>query len=170
MVINTQAQIHTLVICANIFIRKNERYLVLKRSPLKRYAPNVIHPVGGKVDLHEDPLIAAKREVLEEAGVLVSNIRLEAVLFELQPIKDAPENWMIFHFSGDYESGEVKETEEGELLLLSKEELLNADLFPSVKLVIENILNPHDGTVFVTIEWDDEKKSIIKSTGNTCVV
>lgn len=57
---------HKLVICANVFIRKDDKYLLLRRSPHKKYAPNYVHPVGGKVDLDEDPMEAGKRELLEE--------------------------------------------------------------------------------------------------------
>src|ERR1700733_7447884 len=101
MPINNSPDIHEQVICANVFIRKGDKYLVLRRSPLKKYAPSVIHPVGGKVDIGENPFEAAIREVREEAGVEVKNVRLEAVLQEIEPLKGEPYNWLIFHFSAD---------------------------------------------------------------------
>ena len=64
MAINNAPHIHNLVICANIFVRKDGKYLLLKRSPLKKYAPNVIHPIGGKVDQGENPYTSAQRELL----------------------------------------------------------------------------------------------------------
>lgn len=170
MAINTRPDIHEQIICANVFIRKDDKYLVLKRSPLKKYAPNVVHPVGGKVDADENPYLAAQREVLEEAGVLVKNMRLEAVLLEITPVKDEPYNWLIFHFSADYDSGEILETEEGELLWLTPEELAQQQLFPSVRPVIEHILNHEQGTVFATFEYDQEKQNIANSKMDFCVV
>jgi len=171
MPINTAPDIHNLVVCANIFIRKDDKYLLLKRSPHKKYAPNVIHPVGGKVDLNENPFQAAQREVLEEAGVQVKNMRLEAVLLEITPVKDEPYNWMIFHFSADYDSGEITQTEEGELLWLPVEEIKQSELFPSVRYAIDQILNPDDGTVFATIKYDNEGK-VASSTSklDLCIV
>lgn len=50
MPINQEPNIHKLVICANIFVRKDGKYLLLKRSPKKKFAPGVVHPFGGKLD------------------------------------------------------------------------------------------------------------------------
>ena len=90
MPINNTPDIHEQIICANIFIRKDDKYLVLRRSQLKKYAPDVIHPVGGKVNLGENPYTTAEREVEEEAGVKVKNMRLEAVIQEIKPVKGTP--------------------------------------------------------------------------------
>ena len=153
MAINHEPDIHNLVMCANIFIRKNNKYLVLRRSPLKRWAAGVAHPVGGKIDLNEDPLTAAKREVLEETGLTVKNIKLEAVVFEIKPVKAEIGNWMIFHFSGDYDSGEIIETQEGELVWLTADEFKQEKLFPSVGAIIDKIFDPSLGTVFARFEY-----------------
>ncbi|HEY4518233.1 MAG TPA: NUDIX domain-containing protein [Candidatus Paceibacterota bacterium] len=171
MPINTAPHVHNLVICANIFVRKDGKYLLLKRSPNKKYAPNVIHPIGGKVDQGENPYTAAKRELLEEAGIKVKNMRLEAVNMEIKPVKGEDENWLIFHFSGDYESGELLTTEEGEFVFIDPKDVPNQDLFPSVKPIIDHILNPSDGTVFFTVVYDDEGK-VVKASENIdlCVV
>ncbi len=145
---------------------------MLHRSPLKKYAPNFVHPVGGKVDLNENPYIAAIREVQEEAGITVKNLRLEAVFLEIAPVKDEPYNWQIYHFSADYDGGEVLTTEEGELVWLTKEEIMQSNLFPSVKEVITNILNPNDGTVFATFEYEfvGDIKKVKNKKVNICKV
>lgn len=171
MPINTAPDIHNLVVCANVFVRKDGKYLLLKRSDKKRFAPGVVHPIGGKVDLNENPFVAAEREVFEEAGVKVKNMRLEAVLLEILPVKDMPNNWLIFHFSADYEVGEIKQTEEGELVLLEKDEIEKQRLFPSVKQVIKNILNPNDGCVFASFHFDEQEQIIeANKTINKCVI
>jgi 8-oxo-dGTP diphosphatase len=170
MPINSSPDIHEQVICANVFIRKDGKYLVLRRSPLKKYAPDVVHPVGGKVDLGENPHTAAIREVLEETGLSIKNLRLEAVILEIKPVADEPYNWLIFHFSADYDSGEVQTTEEGELILLTDQELKTAKLLPSVHLIIEHILDRQQGTVFATFEYDPGERNIAKQTLDVCVV
>jgi 8-oxo-dGTP diphosphatase len=170
MAINNTPDIHNQIICANIFIRKGDKYLVLRRSPLKKYAPDVIHPVGGKVDIGENPYTSAVREVQEEAGITVKDMRLEAVIQEIQPVKDEPYNWLIFHFSADYNTGEVIATEEGELTWLTAGEIRHEKLFPSVRLVIDHILNKQAGTVFVTLEYDDNKHTIVKHTLDFCAL
>jgi 8-oxo-dGTP diphosphatase len=171
MAINNAPHIHNLVICANVFVRKDNKYLLLKRSPLKKYAPNFIHPIGGKVDPNENPYTAAIREVKEEAGIDIKNLHLEAVIMEIKPHKGEDENWLIFHFSADYDSGEVGQTEEGNFVMLSVEEVIKADLFPSVKPIIENILNPKDGTVFCTFSYDENGKIVQESKNiDICVL
>lgn len=171
MPINQKPNIHELVVCANVFVRKDGKYLLLKRSHEKKFAPDVIHPIGGKVDPDENPFIAAERELFEEAGIKVKNMRLEACILEIIPHKELPYNWLIFHFSADYDSGELQTTEEGEFVWLTPEEVPTQDLFPSVKEIIENILNPNDGTVFATFEYNENGDIITKKDKvDMCVV
>jgi 8-oxo-dGTP pyrophosphatase MutT (NUDIX family) len=171
MAINQKPNIHELVICANIFVRKDGKYLMLKRSPKKKFAPGVVHPYGGKINNNENAFVGAQRELLEEAGIKVKNMRLEAVLLEITPTREMFNNWLIFHFSADYELGEIKETEEGEAVMLSEEEILKQNLFPSVKKIIKNILNPNDGTIFASFKFDENGEIVeIESSINNCVV
>lgn len=165
MPINQAPHIHQLIICANVFVHKDRKYLLLKRSPHKRYAPGVVHPIGGKLDPDENPYQGAMRELTEEAGIKVKNVRLEAVLLEILPIPNEPNNWLIFHFSADYHSGKLKATEEGEFVWLTARQILRQKLFPSLRPVIKHILNPRAGTVFATMAYKNKneinKKSLI---------
>lgn len=124
--------------------------MLLKRSPNKKYAPNFIHPFGGKIDKNENPYIGASREVKEETGIDIKNLKLEAVVLEIKPDDKRPEDWMIFYFSSDYDKGEIKATEEGKIVFLTEKELKTANLFPSIKKIIKHVLNPKDGVVFTT--------------------
>jgi len=171
MPINTAPDIHEQIICANIFVRKGDQYLVLRRSPLKKYAPGVVAPIGGKVDIGENPYATAVREVKEESGVSVKNMRLEAVIQEIKPVIGEPYNWLVFHFSADYDAGEVITTEEGELVWLTAEQLRTEKVFPSVGLTLEHILNRETGTVFATVQYDQDKENTVTShTLDFCVV
>ena len=80
MGINSELNVHNLVVFANIFVRKDGKYLMLKRSIHKNVAPGFVHPYGGKMNISENPYEAAEREVLEEAGIRVKNLRTEAVI------------------------------------------------------------------------------------------
>lgn len=168
MAINNKPDIHNLVLCANVFIRKDGKWLLMKRSPLKKYAPNKIHPFGGKIDPDENPYKAAVREVKEETGLSIKNLKLEAVVNELKPDDRSPENWLIFHFSADYESGELLHTEEGEVVYLTDKELVKANLFPSVEKIIRHIVNPDDGTVFTTNKYDSYEDGICELDKDIC--
>lgn len=72
---------------------------MIRRSAQKKYAAGVVHPIGGKVELGENPYSATVREVYEETGLKVSNLKLEAVVLEQEPYINEPYNWLIFHFS-----------------------------------------------------------------------
>jgi len=168
MATNTDPNIHEQVICANVFIRKDSKYLLLRRSPLKKHAPNFVHPVGGKVEPGENPFTAAVREAKEETGLTIKNVRLEAVLLEVQPYKDQPYDWQIFHFSADYAEGELQPTDEGELVLLSADEIKAERLFPSVREIIEDILDEDRGTVFATFAYEAEEQNIVKRAIDLC--
>ncbi len=169
MAINSKPNVQHLVVCANLFVRKGDAYLLLKRSPLKVHAPNYVLPVGGKVDQDENPYVAAQRELLEEAGIQIENMQLEACILEVIGKKNTP-NWLIFHFSGDYKSGDLTQTDEGELLWFDKDDIPQQNLFPSVKKIIHHILNPSDGPVFATFHYDKHGEIIEMSYGiDVCV-
>ena len=168
MAINQEVIKHAFVVTANVFIKKDGQYLMIKRSPLKSVMPDAVHPFGGKIDPDENPYLAAQREVLEETGLKVTNMRLEAVVLELKPLKHAPDNWLVFHFSADYESGELMVSEEGEPIWLLPKEIINQKLFPSVQQIIGHIIDPKEGTVFATFEYDDQG-TIIEETKKIAV-
>ena len=163
MTVNQRLEIHQLVMCVNAFIRKDGKYLMLRRSPEKNYAPGVIHPIGGKIESDESPYLAIQREVKEEAGITVKNICLEAVVLEIKPYRKTKANWLIFHFSADYNSGKLTETKEGKFIFLSREKITNQNLFPSMGEIIKHILNPKDGIAFATFEHD-KKGNIVQQT------
>lgn len=142
----------------------------MRRSSKKKYAPGKIHPFGGKIDKNENPFDGAVREIREELGIEIENLMLEAVVTEIQPDDKKPENWMIFYFSADYKKGEIMQTEEGEILYLTPLEIKSADLFPSVKSIIDKILNPDDGTVFTTNCYDGFESGMKEISKNSCVI
>lgn len=170
MAINQKPNIHKLVIVSNVFIRKDGKYLLSKRSSQKKYAPNKIQPFGGKVDADENPYEAAIREIKEEVGISIKNLKVEAIVLEKTDEKELPVNWMVFYFSADYDSGEVIKSEEAEAVMLTADDIKKADLFPSVKSIIDHILNPADGTVFTTNAYDGFESNMTELSKNVCVV
>jgi len=168
--INQKPNIQKFVVCANVFIRKDGKYLLMKRSKDKKYAPNKIHPFGGKIDQDENPYDGAVREIKEEVGIDIKNVKLEAVILELTDEKELPVNWLIFYFSADYHKGNIKKTDEGKAVLLTEDKIKQSNLFPSVKSIIDNILNPNDGTVFTTNTYHGFESGMEELSKNICVV
>lgn len=168
--INQKPNVQKFIVCSNVFIRMNRKYLLIKRSKYKKYAPNKIHPFGGKIDQDENPFDGAVREIKEEVGIDIHNLKLEAVILEITHEKELPVNWLIFTFSADYLKGEIKKTDEGEAILLTIEQIKKSDLFPSIKSIIDNILNPNDGTVFTTNKYKAFESDMQELSKNVCVV
>ena len=165
---NQRPKIIPMVICANVFIKKDGKYILMKRSAKKKYAPNKIHPFGGKMEMDENPYVGAIREIKEEVGIEIENLKLEAVIYEQMPDKNLKANWLVFYFSADYKSGEIIKSEEGEIVYLTADEIKKSDLFPSVASIIDNILDPNDGVVFTTNSYSGFESGMKEIIKNKC--
>lgn len=62
------------------FITCGDEVLLLKGAPTKRIWPNRYNGVGGHIERDEDVLSAARREMKEETGLDVADVRLRAVI------------------------------------------------------------------------------------------
>lgn len=168
MPINSKLEKHNIVICANIFVRKGNKYLLIERSPKKKEAPGYVQPIGGKVKLSENPYEAALRELKEEAGISATNLKIEAVITEVHP-KSTYGTWLIFNFSGEAGPESPQETEEGKLLWLTPQEIKSKKLIFSIKETLEYILDSGKGTVFAKFNYDKDY-NLLKKEIDVCIV
>lgn len=68
-----------ILVTLECFIQKDGEYLMLHRNPDKRIMPNVWMAPGGKREFNEGLFTATRREVLEETGLQIKNLRIKAV-------------------------------------------------------------------------------------------
>src|SRR5688500_8879911 len=61
------------------FVFHGDEILLMKRGPHKKIFPNQYNGLGGHIERDEDPLTSARREILEESGLDVEELRLYAV-------------------------------------------------------------------------------------------
>jgi len=102
--------------------------VLLKRAGNKSFAPNMYTGIGGKIELNEDPLASANREMQEETG-----LRLPLTEFARVHIKP---DLMLYYFYGLF-SGDLPKTADGSLEWIITDEILSRDIIPTTKRMME---------------------------------
>lgn len=105
-------------VAAFCIMRCGNRFLLLKRA--KPPNAGLFTPVGGKVDPYETPVSAVRREVLEETGITLGEVRLNGILTETSPIDY---NWVSFVYTATIAYREIAVSAEGSLHWIAREDL-----------------------------------------------
>ncbi|MCD4694242.1 NUDIX domain-containing protein [bacterium] len=112
-------------------IKKNNKYLVLKRAPHSKSFPGTWDFVGGKHDPEETPEASVVRETEEETSYKIS----PGEKIKKEEYHDEEYNLLFYYFIPEKIIGELKlSSDHTEFTWVSKEELEKLDLHPSVKL------------------------------------
>lgn len=128
-----------------LFDEKHEKVLLLHRArnPMK----GLITGVGGKTEFHEDIRESCKREVFEETGLSVQDLRLKGILKTI--MDDSSSSWLLFVYTGEAH-GEVVETDEGVLEWVPIHEIDNRNLIGFIRKILPSVLNEEsffEGTI-----------------------
>ena len=120
-----------------IFITRGDFVLLLKGAPDKRIWPGRYNGVGGHVEQGEDTLTAARRELLEETGLVCPDLRLFGIV-----TVDTGENRGIgmYIFRGELRSGEPTPSSEGTLEWIHKARLGSLDLVDDLPILLPHLL------------------------------
>jgi 8-oxo-dGTP diphosphatase len=87
--------------------------------------------LGGKFEPGESPEECAVREIQEECGLLVKNIKLKGII--TFPMFDEVEDWYVFLFVADEFSGNLIDSVEGNLDWIPYENLTKINLWEGDK-------------------------------------
>jgi 8-oxo-dGTP diphosphatase len=104
-----------------VFVTHGQDVLLIKGAPDKRLWANRYNGLGGHVEAGEEIAAAARREVREEAGLEVHDLRLRGVVhIDLSAARSVtPPGILIFVFSARSGTRETRPSPEGTLHWLS---------------------------------------------------
>jgi 8-oxo-dGTP diphosphatase len=133
--------------------------LLLKGAPTKRIWPNKYNGIGGHVESGEDVYTAAVREVREETGLAVRDVRLRGVINI--PVEDR-QGIVVFVFRARAESRQVTPSEEGMLEWVPREQLRALPLVEDLPALIPRVLDsPWGAPLFFGLYTYDETDQLL---------
>ncbi len=136
------------------FVFHSQDVLLMKRAAHKRVFPNQYNGLGGHIERDEDPYSSARREILEESGLQVRDLRLRAV-HHIDAGKAT--GIMLFVFTAISDSRTVSSDEaEGTLHWVAPQQLDRLDLVEDLPLIVPRLLNtPWDAApYFAHVSYD----------------
>lgn len=117
-----------------VFAGRGEDLLLLKIAGKGRWAGK-FNGLGGHVEAGEDPLSAARRELLEESG-LQADLRLVGILLV---DTGASPGIGVFIYSGQAAPGEIRSSAEGEAAWYTPQQIKHLPLLEDVPMLLAKI-------------------------------
>lgn len=139
-----------------VYAQRGDEVLVMRRNK----EPNLglwIAP-GGKIEVGESPHEAARREMLEETGLTVSDLRLRGLFTEVSPLPSWC--WMLFVFTTRTFAGLLRpDLREGHLAWMSIAEYLTACPIPQADAIFApRVLADESGLFQARFVYDADLK------------
>ncbi|GAB4569504.1 MAG: hypothetical protein Kow0047_22770 [Anaerolineae bacterium] len=146
------------------FITHGGEVLLLRGAPTKRIWPNRYNGVGGHIERGEDPYSSARREIREETGLEVRDLRLRAVVHV--DTDDPAAGILLFVFTARALDRQVRPSPEGTLEWVRREELADLDLVEDLPYLLPKVLamGDADPPLFGTYRYDADDRLIIRWT------
>ncbi|MDZ4158372.1 MAG: NUDIX domain-containing protein, partial [Anaerolineaceae bacterium] len=121
-----------------IFLFSQDRVLLLKGAPGKHLWANRYNGLGGHIERGEDVLSAARRELAEEAGICVPNLRLCGTI-----MVDAGEETGIgiYVFRGEYTGDAPADSPDGSLEWIERHRLGEIDLIEDLPDLLSRLFS-----------------------------
>ncbi len=90
--------------------------------------------LGGKLENGESPEECVIREVYEESGLTIKNPTLRGIM--TFPKFDDIDDWLVFLYTANQFSGDLIESDEGELNWINNNEVLNLNIWDGDKVYL----------------------------------
>ena len=147
------------------FVFNGDNILLMKRAPHRRVFPNCYNGVGGHIERDEDPYTSAQREILEETGLRVGDLRLCAV-YNIDAGLATGITLLVFTASSTTRKF-VANHDEGTLHWVPKKEVLTLKLVEDLPILLPRLfaMKPDDPPMFVHVSYDDEDHILMRFAG-----
>ena len=159
--VSLRRQRYTVIPRTLVFITRDERVLLLRGAPAKRIWANQYNGIGGHIERDEDIYSAAMREVREETGLAVDNLRLVGLI---NIDGDQPTGILLFVFTAQSRSGEPIPSEEGTLEWIARDQLAPIDLVEDLPTILPRALDlPLNAPPFFAhYRYDEQERLVIR--------
>ena len=128
--------------CVALCLLKNkDSYLLIRRGKTKTKKEDdygMYLPIGGKLEPYENPEEAAKREVLEETGYKIDTLEFKGMIIDNSKTNY---NWVDFVYLSEIPYIEPKETDEGFLEWINKDDIESLPTPEIDKYVYKYVIN-----------------------------
>lgn len=143
------------------YIERDNKYLMLHRTKKE----NDINKdkwigVGGKFEKDESPEECVLREVIEETGLRLLDIKLRCIVTYVSNTFDTE---YMYVFTSDKFDGEISNCSEGDLEWIDKDKILNLNIWEGDKIFLEKINNNDN---FFTVKFIYENDNFVFSKIN----
>jgi len=141
------------------FITHGDELLLLRGAPNKRIWPNKYNGVGGHVEADEDIYTSALREMCEETGLDVEDVRLRGII----NVDTAQETGIIvFVFTARASGRDVQPSAEGMLEWVRQDQFAALDLVEDLPELLPRVLamRPDDAPFFARYHYDEHDRLV----------
>lgn len=140
---------------------KKVLFLKRKNQPMQGMCTGV----GGKTKFDEDISASCVREVKEETGLDVDNIRLKGVVKTVLEGKNS--SWILFVYTASQFKGELAQCDEGELSWIHFDEMYSQNLIGFIRRILPFVMEDCgfvEGTIVHDLSGNivNEKIKLIK--------
>jgi len=140
-----------------IFIFNKSELLLIKQNSDKKPGFDKWNGIGGHIEDGEDPYFAARREILEETGLLIENITLRFITI----IPDKSDLGIcLFIFSGYSSIKKIRESTEGQLRWIRIDDLTDYPLMPDLPRIVELVLSQIRGNGPQILSYSNDREGL----------